>query len=109
MVTIAFSRMSTVAFRFPSMLSMRSSKVIFTRSDGSANRRDWKVSLSVSLVGAVPCPISRIPCPSHMFEVIKPPPNARVGPRKTNVASERRHTFTTVSTAEPMMRGLESN
>ena len=64
MVVMAFNRISTVAFRFPSMLSMRSSKVIFTRSDGSANLRDRKVSLSVSLVGTVTCPISRIPCPS---------------------------------------------
>ena len=76
MVLMAWSRISMVAFRLPSMLSMRSSKVIFTRSEGSANRRDRKNSLSVSLVGTVSCPISRIPNRSRPCEVIKPPLNA---------------------------------
>ena len=76
MVLMACRRMSMVAFRLPSMVSMRSSRVIFTRSEGSANRSDRKTSLSVSLVGTVSCPISRIPIPSRPYEVIKPPPEA---------------------------------
>ena len=99
----------TVAFRFPSMLSMRSSKVIFTRSEGSANRRDRKISCSISLVGTVPCPISRIPHPSRSSEVIKPPMLTRLRRGKNHGWNVRRHASCGVTTADPMIRGLESS